>query len=179
MSRHLGEHWLMRKVALLIAAASLLGSCTTNPVPDDYHGPVARVTDSVTPLSGSSADFFYLSKIDGRTIDESLSATGRANYGRGMLMDPVVIARPVPARASSFTIVGRRRYAAPILELVNPIYRVTGDVDFIPMPDRTYVIKGILGEKYSGVWIEDSATGETVGRKVEVDGSAKLSIFEK
>jgi hypothetical protein len=169
----------MRKVALLIAAASLLGSCTSNPVPDDYHGPVARVTDSVMPRNRASADFFYLSKIDGRTIDESLSATGRANYGRGLQMDPVVIARPVPARASSFTIVGRRHYAAPILELAKTIYQVTGDVDFVPIPDRAYVIKGILGEKYSAVWIEDSETGETVGRKVEVDGSAKLSIFEK
>ena len=67
----------------------------------------------------------------------------------------------------------------PILELAKTIYQVTGDVDFVPIPDRAYVIKGILGEKYSAVWIEDSETGETVGRKVEVDGSAKLSIFEK
>lgn len=169
----------MLRFALAIVAASLLASCTSNPVPDDYHGPVARITDSVMSHGPTSGDFFYLSKIDGRSIDESLSATGRANYGRGLLMNPVVIGRPVPAQASTFTIVGRTHYGAPILEMTNTVYQVSGETEFTPAPNRAYVVKGILAEKYSAVWIEDSETGETVGRKVEVQGSAKLSFFEK
>lgn len=169
----------MRPSAFLVVTACLLASCTSNPVPEGYDGPLAHVTDSVKWRSRSSADFFYLSKIDGQSIDESLSATDRSNYGRGMVMDPVTVDRHVPARTATVTMVGRRHYAAPILEMVNSIYQVSGETEFTPLPDHNYIVKGILGEKYSAVWIEDSDTGETVGRKVEVQGSAKLGFFGK
>jgi hypothetical protein len=169
----------MRRFVFAVAAALLLASCTSNPVPEGYDGPLARVTDSVTWLGRSSADFFYLSKIDGRTIDESLSATNRSNSGRGMIMDPVTIDRRVPARTATVTIVGRRHYAAPILEMARTVYQVSGEIEFTPLPDHSYVVKGILSDKYSAVWIEDKDSRETVGRKVEVLGSAKLGFFEK
>ena len=168
----------MRGTAVLAAAALLLGACTSNPIPEGYTGPVAYINDSVTVHGRTVGDFFYVSKVDGKSIDESLSATGRANYGQGMVMTPAIIGRPVVAGPATFTIVGRTHYAAPILELTHATYQVSGDIAFAPEPNGSYTVKGVLGPDYSGVWIVD-AQGIIVSDKVEVKGSAKLGFFEK
>ncbi|MDH3230310.1 MAG: hypothetical protein OEN55_11000 [Alphaproteobacteria bacterium] len=40
-------------------------------------------------------------------------------------------------------------------------------------------MKGELGEDYSAVWIEDQQSGEIVGEKIEIHGSAALGFFQK
>lgn len=74
---------------------------------------------------------------------------------------------------------GRTEYAAPILALTNAVYEVKGVVEISPEAGKTYVVKGGLSEDHSVVWIEDEATSQVVGRKVEVNGSAKLGFFQK
>ena len=73
----------MTKFAFLVAAALLLAACAEKPVPEGYQGPLADVADTAVPVSGSSADVFYLSAVNGRTIDDSVRATATANAGRG------------------------------------------------------------------------------------------------
>jgi hypothetical protein len=96
-----------------------------------------------------------------------------------MEMEPRVIERNVPAVAGTFTIVGRTHYAAPVLELAEKVYRVSGDVRFTPQPDHRYILRGSLDESHSEVWIEDMGTGEIMDRKIEVDGSSALGFFQK
>jgi hypothetical protein len=170
----------MRRIALLIAiaAASLLSACTSSPIPEGYKGPLARIEDSFKRRGWTSADFFYVSKVDGRRINDSLAATTQANYGQGFQLTPEAIGRAVAAQESTFTIIGRTHYAAPILEIAGTVYQVSGEVKFTPQPDQTYYVRGELGEKYSGVWIEDAA-GVPVTPKIEVNGSSALSIFQK
>lgn len=169
----------MNRCVFFLAAMLLLAACTTNPIPEGYKGPLANVADSATVKSGSSADIFYLSKVQGKSIPDSVIATRQANHGRGMSMTPAVIKRDVPATAATFTLVGRSNYAAPIQELINPIYQVTGDIEFTPAQNGRYVVKGVLGESYSAVWLEDLQTGAVIGRKIEAKGSSKLGILEK
>lgn len=166
-------------VAFIVVVFFGLAGCATNPIPDGYTGPTAQFADSVMTRGMSSGDFFYLEKIDGKSIENSLGATLSANYGQGFRMTPVVKRRAVPAAEASFTIVARTHYAAPILVLANKIYQVRGDVRFTPEPNGSYVVKGVLGPDYSAVWIEDSRIGAMVGQKVEVQGSATLGFFEK
>lgn len=59
------------------------------------------------------------------------------------------------------------------------MYQVKGDVQFTPEADKTYVVKGELGESYSAVWLEEFGAGAIAGTKVEIRGSAKLGILEK
>lgn len=165
--------------AALAAVAVLLAGCTSNPIPEGYTGPVAHITDSWTARSGSGVDIFYLSKVDDRRIDDSLAATTSANSGRGFQMSPVVIGRNVPARATTFTIVGRTHYAAPILELMNAVYEISGQTSFTPQPNQSYVVRGVLGDDYSAVWIAEAGSGNPVGQKVEIKGSSKLGILAK
>ena len=166
--------------ATLVSLAFILSGCASyNPVPSNYSGSLAIIQDTVKSRSRTSVDFFYLEKIDGKTIDNSLGATIQANSGRGMEMEPRVIERNVPTVAGTFTIVGRTHYAAPILELAEKVYRVSGDVRFTPLPDHRYILRGSLDEARSAVWIEDMGTGEIVDRKIEIDGSSALGFLEK
>jgi hypothetical protein len=166
--------------AILISLAFLLSGCASySPVPSGYSGSLAIIQDTMKSRSRTSVDLFYLEKIDGKTIDNSLSATVQANSGRGLMMEPRIIERSVPTVAGTFTIVGRTHRAAPILELAEKVYRVSGDVRFTPQPDHRYILRGSLDETHSEVWIEDMGTGEIMDRKIEVDGSSALGFFEK
>lgn len=171
----------MRKNFLLVFAFILFsqGCATFQPsIPEGYTGPRATVKDSVLKHSASKADFFYLDKVDGRDIETSLTATFQHNYGGGLTMTPVVIRNDVPAQNIRVEIVGRTYHAAPIQSFTNTEYRVAGEVDFAPEAGRVYTVKGILGEKYSAVWIE-TEDGKSASRKVEIHGSAELGILEK
>jgi hypothetical protein len=169
----------MRKIAALLAAGLVLAACASNPIPDGYTGPVANIQDSFASHGDTSADFFFVAKVDGRTVDNALSSTIQSNAGMGALMRPQGFDRNVPAQPSTVTITARTHYGAPILELANKVYQVSGDVRFAPLPDHHYIVKGQLGDNYSAVWIEDLATNGIVGNKVEIKGSAALDFLSK
>jgi hypothetical protein len=167
----------MMRILCLGVVALTLSACAADPMPDPYRGPSATIVDSVQPGGADSADFFYLSDVNGQAVDNSLVDTASTNAGLTFDVKPVVTSRDVPTDPATFTIVGRTHYGAPVLEFVNPVYEVSGDIRFTPVPEKTYVVKGVLGENYSAIWIEDKATGAVVGRKIELHGSAELGIF--
>lgn len=171
----------MKKILGVLALAAILGGCVSYSasVPDGYDGPLATVKDSVHVYSVQKADFFYLSAVDDRIIKDSLSETESVNYGRGFNMTPVVLDHDIPAQECRVTIIGRTQYAAPILALTNKVYEVRGEVAFRPQSDAVYVVRGELGEDYSAVWLEEEGTGQIVGEKIEVNGSAALGFFQK
>ena len=162
-----------------VAGAVLLSGCVANSIRSDYHGPLAHITDSVTPRDDKSADFFYVAKVDGFVVADSLEATEGANRGAGKDKKFVVIGRDVAAAATTVTLVGITHYAAALQAFGGPAYQLSGDISFTPEPKHEYVVRGVLGEDYSAVWIEDSGTGEVAGPKIEVKGAAPLGLFEK
>lgn len=171
----------MKKLIPIISLVFFSG-CTTmyNPVPEGYTGPTANISDSFNVISSSKVEFFYVDAVDGQSIKDSRSASLIANHGRGFLMSPVLEQRAVPAsKPIQMKLVARTEYAAPILALTNPVYQVTGDLNFIPEPGKRYVVRGLLGEESSSVWLEEEVTRNIVGMKIEVKGSAKLGFFEK
>jgi hypothetical protein len=171
---------MLRVVAILFTIGLLLAGCeTTKPIPEGYNGPVSHIRDSLIQFSTSGADIFYLAKINGKSIGNSFTATRMATQGRGAQLRPVKISRDIPASPITLTITGRRDYAAPIQSMFNKIYQVSGDVEFTPAPDENYVVKGLLGENYSAVWLEEEKTGAVIGQKFEVNGSATLGLLEK
>lgn len=172
---------LSRQLFAALAAVLVLGGCeTVNPsVPPGYAGPTATIRDSALATGSGRADFFYLSSIDGKPIEQSRSKTLQSNAGNGLNMTPRVIGRPVPAQALQLEIVGRTQHAAPIQALTSTEYQVKGVIAFTPEPNKVYVVKGELGNEYSGVWLVEEDTGNIVGKKIEVHGSTALGAFEK
>jgi hypothetical protein len=171
----------MKKLAaILVAVLAVSGCATTTPsVPVGYAGPVATIRDSFTSLDHSAANIFYLNKLDGREIADSLGATRGASYGHGAALTPVALERKVPAQAASFHIIGRTTHAAPIQSLTQAEYQVVGDIQFTPQADRIYVVRGELDKSHSVVWIEDQQSQEVMDRKIEIQGDAHLGFFEK
>lgn len=166
--------------ALIALAVAVSGCAHYQPsLPPGYTGPKANIEDTRKYYSGSHVDLFYLTHVDGGEIDNARSKTLRANSGRGFSMSAITATNPIPAKPVILTLKGRTMYGAPILELANAIYQVSGDVSFTPEADKTYLVNGVLGEDYSAVWLEVSDTHAVVGKKIEVNGTAKLGIFEK
>ncbi len=165
--------------ALSFSIAMIFSGCASyNPMPADYSGQKASIEDSAIEHSSRKADFFYVEAVNGHDINNSFIETTKQNYGRGFMMTPKTIGREVPAQLTSLTIVGKTKYAAPILSITNTAYKVKGTVQFTPEANKFYTIKGELGESYSAVWIEEYRVGLVPGTKVEINGSAKLGAFE-
>jgi len=166
---------------LFMCLALLTSGCVSiySPVPDNYQGKISEIYSSGKRHSSGKTDLFYLSKINGKYIENTLSATRDATYGNGFTLVPRLLITNVPSREATFSIIGRTEHAAPIQALTDKVYEVKGDIVFVPEPDNEYIVKGVLGENYSAVWIESKKTGEVVKRKIEINGSAELGFFTK
>jgi hypothetical protein len=168
------------RVPALALAALALCACAGNPAPEDYDGPIATVADTADKDSSGGVDFFFVEKVGGRQVPSSLAATARASEGMGFAMRPVLLDHTVPAGTPvTVTVTGRTHYGAPIQEMTNTIYQVSGDVTFTPIANHVYDVKGYLREDRSAVWIVDNVTGDVVGKKVLLKGSAALGFFSK
>ncbi len=172
---------MIRLAAIACLALSMTGCATFAPsVPEGYTGPQAVLEDSAKVHGSSKADFFVVEQINGADVDNSLNETFRRNKGRGLAMTPYFISRPLVAdQPLKVAVKGRTHYAAPIQALTRTVYQVKGVVEFSPKANTRYVVRGQLGENYSVVWIEEAESGQPVGQKVEVNGSAKLGVLEK
>lgn len=170
----------MKKLASLIFLATIISGCTSfaPTIPDGYVGPKAVIQDTAKRIDSGKADLFYLSHIDGKAIRNSRSASLNASYGQGNYLSIITLDNSVPAEQHVFTIIGRTEYAMPIRALAGTVFEVKGDVEFSPSPNEAYVIKGMLSEEGSKVWIEKISDGEVI-KKIEIEGPAKLGFFEK
>jgi hypothetical protein len=166
--------------AAIVLSVATSGCAHYQPsIPAGYTGPKANIEDTRKYYSGSHVDLFYLTHVDGMEIDNARFKTLRENRGRGFSMSAITATNPIPARPVVLTLNARTMYGAPILELANAIYQVNGEVSFTPEADKRYLVKGVLGEDYSAVWLEESDTQAVVGKKIEAIGSAKLGILQK
>ena len=157
----------MKKIAIIIGLFVLLSGCVTHkPIPDDYDGPLARVSDTAFRLDSSQGYFFELTNVDGRDITTSLESSSQASYGKGFSLSIVTESRQVPAKQSQLQLKATNYYAAPILMLKGGNYSVEGDVNVNLEANKTYYIKGELSKTYSAVWVED-AQGNIVSEKIE------------
>lgn len=160
----------------------LLGGCVTYvpTIPQGYTGPRATIRDTAMVHSPSKVDFFITEKVNGGQVENSIGKTLSANYGRGFMMEPKFEEHELPAgQTATVSVRARTLHAAPILALTQAVYEAKGEITFTPEENHIYAVKGTLGENYSAVWIEDTGTQQVVGKKIEVNGSAKLGFFQK
>ena len=157
----------MRKLIAAFALSLGLGACATyEPVPKEYTGPTASVTDSGASEDGTKARMFAFMAIDGNRIWNAFSASASASYGRGASLTTVFPERKVQARPMKVLIRGSHATGAPIhamaSQMAGTFFSVEGTVDFTPEAGSTYTVKGELAKEKSSVWIEDSSTGKPV-----------------
>ena len=170
----------MKRMIIWGFVALGLAGCASLPssLPEGYKGEVATIQDTAITIDAGKADLFYLAAIDGGQIKNSRSETIKASHGRGNYLSTVLLNNSVPVGTHKFTIVGRTEYAMPIRALAGDVYEVKGEVEFSPLPNAKYTIKGSLSEMHSSVWIENTDTKEIVG-EIKNEGTSKLGIFQK
>lgn len=149
------------------------------PYSSSYNFSKAIIKDSVRGSDSQKGDFFYVFQINGKSIENSRSKTLSMNRGRGLSMTPNLVERDVSVNLSTYTLVGRTEYAAPILALTNPVYEIKGDIQAALEKDKVYEVRGELGENYAAVWLEETITHKVVGNKIEIHGSPALGVFSK
>lgn len=170
----------MKRLTLLVLVSIVLSGCATfHPsIPEGYSGPIATIKDSEKRIDGGKADMFYLSHVDGKEIRSSRTATISASHGLGNTLKTVLLENEVPTGSHVFSIVGKTVYAMPIRALTGTVYEVKGDIEFSPLTNGKYIVKGILAEEKCAVWVEIISNGEIL-KKIEVEDSCKLGFFEK
>lgn len=151
----------------------------STPYPAGYNFSKAVIKDSVESSDSKEGDFFYVSHIDDKQIENAQNRTLRLNAGRGFYMTPYEVEREVSVNSAKYTLVGRTVYAAPILALTNPVYEVKGQVETTLEQDKVYVVRGELRADYAAVWLEEAETHKIVGNKIEVHGSPAVGILSK
>lgn len=160
----------MKKLLVSLAVMSLTGCASYKPIPDNYAGPIATVSDSGMAEDGTKAQIFALTEIDGHSINDSFGASRQASYGQGATLHLTLTERQIPARAMKVKIRGSHAVGAPIHELASramgTFFEVDGVVDFAPEADKRYKVVGTLSKDDSEVWVEDEATHQPVTQKV-------------
>jgi len=158
----------MKKSLLILAfALFIVSGCTKPTLPENYTGPIATIKDTTQKISNQKSNFFFMDKLNNQSVFTSVMKTKIANDGRGFFMAPIVIDHKLPAKSCTITLHGRTIYAAPILELMNPVYDVSGKIHFTPSTNGIYVVKGSLSKNYSVVWLEDANSGRVIDHKIE------------
>jgi hypothetical protein len=171
----------MKKIVCYIFISLLFGCATYKAhVPEIDIGPSAVIRDSSNTLSTSKIEFFYVETINDKNTSNARSKSISQNQGRGLYIEPSYVSRKVSSRQPvKLVLVARTTYAAPIQSITNSIFMVKGDLVFTPEANKTYTVTGTITDNYSAVWLQDDSTKEVVGKKIEINGSAKLGFFEK
>jgi hypothetical protein len=155
------------KCRIVVVFALLLAGCAAKLVSDDFAGPTALVKDSYSNFvrgglfKSDKADFFVMTRADGKKIEDAVTWTAMVSDGMGFSMKPQNHERRVPIKPMKVDLLGLVYYPAPISGLLNPTYETRRTVQFQPVAGQTYVVRGRLGKAGSSVWIE-TAGGQRV-----------------
>lgn len=154
---------------ILALSISLISGCVSlyEPVPQDYNGEVAQVSDSYSNMGDSSAHYFFVHQIDGKAIPQSWNQTREVNRGLGTSFTPSMVTRKVFPQKQRLLLIGVVFYPTNEQGLFSDDMQVSKEVIFTPKAGETYKVNGTLNKAGSKVWLEDSA-----GKIVESEGGS-------
>jgi len=158
----------MRPVVLplSIAAALALAGCQSSPLaPDVATIPHAKLVSSHVDVDADRTDIFRLLEVDGRdVIDATDLSVKNVEIDHSHLL---AAGRTVQLKVDALAY-----YGNPVRRLAWDSMRIKGTIEFVPVADASYVMRGALTPERSSVWVENAATHEVVGKKVSAPGRA-------
>jgi hypothetical protein len=155
----------MRLTALSFSlfTLALAGCAAVATQPDVATIPHARLSSSHIDVNNDRTDIFRVLAIDGRDV-----------------IDPTDLSiKSVEIDHSNLVAAGRNAhidldalayYNNGARRLFWDSMHIKGSIDFTPVADASYVLRGTLTPAVSSVWVEDSATHQVVGKKVSAPG---------
>ena len=162
----LRRHLLLATSCLALAACQGLGG-SQDGAPRTY----ASVAGSHVDDGSGRVDTFRVTEIDGHPVGRSeepsktlgVDAVNRVDAGRQVHVE----------------FEGLTRYRNPAKTLFWDPHRVVGSVDFVPVAQGRYVVRGDIGQDGSTVWLEDDASHEVIVRKFVGAPAAPASVPER
>jgi len=154
----LREYVIMYKkiyIVLLLTLFAVGCGTVSNSIPEGYEGERAIITDTYKADGTAKVRMFYVDSIDSKRIYNAINATQAASYGsklRAAGAEREVLVKPLTIK-----IIGVVYSSAPIVAMFNAgsNYRVEGEIEFTPIANARYLVKGKLGKERSAVWLED------------------------
>lgn len=130
----------------------------------------ATLIDSSKRVDGTRVQLFYVSKVDGKEIENALNATSKFNNGKGIAVQPIAPHRQVPANmALALEICGETYNGAPILDLFRADQKRCETFSRSFDPNKNYYVTGHIDQKVA-VEIVDVAPVNSDEESVIWDG---------
>jgi len=156
------------RTGLFVVVLALPG-CATSPLPPGYTGPTTTIHDWARQETNARVQIYFVSEVNGKPIETSVSATREANAGRGLIayFSPKTISRVVPAGKTRLKLEGRIMYGAPIQEIVMAMtmYTIEMEIEVDLAPNERYTVMGDLSAEGREIYLVDSRY-QRVGTKV-------------
>jgi hypothetical protein len=166
---------MYHRVGAVLLGLLVVSCATLEPaVPQSYAGPTAVVSDTHAPEDRSKGQFFVLTAIDGKAVNNALIESRRATYGRGFLLIAKNLTRDVPAQPMRVKLLATHATGAPIHAIASMAagryFSVEGEVMFAPKERGQYIVTGELTKERSSVWIQDLETNQPVTERIVSKG---------
>jgi hypothetical protein len=116
----------------------------------------ATLIDSAKREGGTRVQLFYVSKVNGKVIENALNATSRFNYGKGLVVQAQTPQRFVPAnRELPLEICAETYNGAPILDLLRADAKKCETLTMTFEADKRYYVTGLIEDKAASVRITE------------------------
>jgi hypothetical protein len=151
------------------ACAAVIGCAPYEPVPRDFVGPTATISDWGFSAPGVKSQLFAVVSIDGQRVHNAFQDSALENRSRALSYVPNYPRRRVPLRRVKVGLRASHTTEMPIQavpsQIAGTFFRVEGEVESTPKELTFYVVKGELAKEQSCVWIEEENTRERVTKK--------------
>ncbi|OYU45097.1 MAG: hypothetical protein CFE44_09285 [Burkholderiales bacterium PBB4] len=166
----------MRRTLLLVLLTLVACAQQTRIVPPD-GAPTAELNDWIdTDEDGQNPRVFAALSINGTQIPNAVQNVQRVGFGAGAAAFPLMVVRPIEAKATTVKVIGRHLVNAPIGEIFRrakgKFQEIEGTITFTPKPDVVYRVAGILSAQKSEIWIEESESRVRVSESITKSGDA-------
>lgn len=155
----------------------LLASCTIQPPTPAFTGPVAHLMISEIARGPFAANVTYVAKINGQDFQGQMHPSQPPPDTPLAPHTGIFGTITIPAGPGTYTVVGDSIFQAPIFALAMDKYCIAGDISFTPAANANYILEGTFTPAYTALWIEDAATNQVEGNKIEIHGSALMSSW--
>ncbi|SMF15586.1 hypothetical protein SAMN02745866_01020 [Alteromonadaceae bacterium Bs31] len=170
---------MMAKYRTLLLIVFALVGCVSAPHKDLPIDSGAILWDSVKEISNSSAYFYEVLSVNGKTIPNSSGNTRQRSMTLGFKMSPSALNRIVEPGLQKVAIGLFSYHKADLFGVGDFLYDLKGVVQLSLVPGKAYVVNGEANADYKAIWIEDEDSGVVVSDIVSSGKIVESDIRER
>jgi len=165
----------MQSRTIPVLSAVLLASCTVQPPPPAFTGPVAHLSMTEIARNPFAANVAIVKKINGQDFRDEIDPGQPPPDTPLNPRTGTIATADIPAGPGTYSVAGYSIFQAPIFAIAMAEYCIAGDIKFTPVANANYILKGSFTPTYSALWIQDATTNAIEGNKIEIHGAATIN----